>query len=51
MIAVDNAAIFQLGKHGLAKLTGRKGFEKGSVSAKATEVSPEHCQLPSSKQW
>ncbi len=50
MIAVDNAAMFQLGKAGFDKFAGSNGFEKGSVVAcKATEVSPELCHLPLAK--
>ncbi|KAI1788138.1 hypothetical protein LXA43DRAFT_665181 [Ganoderma leucocontextum] len=49
MIAVDNAAMFQLGKAGFEKFAGQKGFDKGSVDAKATEVSPEFCHLPPPK--
>ncbi|KAM5544277.1 hypothetical protein V8D89_001937 [Ganoderma adspersum] len=51
MIAVDRAAIFQLGKNGFEKFAGCKGFDKGSVEVKATKVSPEQCDLPPAKQW
>ena len=34
MIAVDRAAIFQLGKNGFEKFAGCKGFDQGSVAGK-----------------
>ncbi len=49
MIAVDNAAMFQLSKPGFEKFAGPQGFAKGSVDAKAVEVSPDFCHL--SKKW
>ena len=49
VVAVDNAAIFQLGKDGFAKFAGQKGFDQGSVDAKAVEVSPQNCGLPPPK--
>ena len=49
IIAVDNAAMFQLSKAGFEKFAGAEGFAKGSVDATAVEVSPEFCRL--SKKW
>ena len=51
MIAVDRAAIFQLGKNGVEKFAGCKGFDQGSVEVNATMVSPDQCDLPPAKQW
>ncbi|EJF64667.1 hypothetical protein DICSQDRAFT_124865 [Dichomitus squalens LYAD-421 SS1] len=50
VLGVDDASIFQLSKAGFKKLAGKKGLEKGSVSAQAVEVSPTYCGLQSSKQ-
>ncbi|KAM5536557.1 hypothetical protein V8D89_009834 [Ganoderma adspersum] len=45
MIAVDNAAIIQLGKPAFDKFAGPEGTAKGSVNATAVEVSPDFCKL------
>ncbi|KAM5536548.1 hypothetical protein V8D89_009825 [Ganoderma adspersum] len=45
MIAVDNAAIIQLGGPAFKKFTGPEGAAKGSVNATAVEVSLDFCGL------
>ena len=45
MIAVDNAAIIQLGKPAFDKFAGEEGAKRGSVNATAVEVDPSFCGL------
>ena len=43
VIAVDNAAIIQLGKPAFDMFAGADGAKKGSVNATAVEVEPSFC--------
>ena len=45
MIAVDDAAIIQLGGDAFKKFAGAEGAKKGSVNATAVEVDPSFCGL------
>ena len=45
VIAVDNAAIIQLGKPAFDQFAGADGAKKGSVNATAVEVDPSFCGL------
>ena len=45
VIAVDNAAIIQLGGDAFKKFAGGDGAKKGSVNATAVEVDPSFCGL------
>ena len=45
VIAVDNAAIIQLGQPAFDQFAGEEGAKRGSVNATAVEVDPSFCGL------
>ena len=45
VLAVDNAAIIQLGKPAFDTFAGTEGAKQGSVNATAVEVDPSFCSL------
>ena len=46
MIAVDNAAMIQLGGDAFKTFAGAAGVAQGSVEATAVQVDPKKCGLP-----
>lgn len=46
MVAVDNAAMIQLGGDAFKTFAGAVGVAQGSVDATAREVDPEKCGFP-----